>query len=195
MIIRYLQGTKDKGLIFKPSGEVVVDMYVDSDFLGLWKTEDDQDPLCVKSRTGYVLELAGCPLSWTSKLQSEIALSTMESEYIALSQAMRELIPVRRLVKEIAMNLDPTATTSCRTYSKVFEDNNGALKMAHCPCLTLRNRHIACKYHWFRSHVSSDESGDCKILKVESANQKADIFTKGLGPELFVRIRKLIMGW
>jgi hypothetical protein len=195
MIIRYLQGTKDKGLIFKPSGELVVDMYVDSDFLGLWKTEDDQDPLCVKSRTGYVLELAGCPLSWTSKLQSEIALSTMESEYIALSQAMRELIPVRRLVKEIAMNLDPTATTSCRTYSKVFEDNNGALKMAHCPRLTLRNRHIACKYHWFRSHVSSDESGDCQILKVESANQKADIFTKGLGPELFVRIRKLIMGW
>jgi hypothetical protein len=191
-IIRYLQGTKDKGLIFKPTNELVVDMYVDSDFLGLWRQEDDQDPICVKSRTGYVLELAGCPLSWTSKLQTEIAMSTMEAEYVACSQAMRELIPVRRLVKEVALNLDPKSVTSCRTYSKVFEDNNGALKMAHCPRLTLRNRHIAVKYHWFRSHVTN---GDVQVLKVESASQKADCFTKGLGHDLFVRIRKLIMGW
>jgi hypothetical protein len=99
MIVRYLQGTKDKGLIFKPTTELVVDMYCDSDFLGLWKTEDDQDPICVTSRTGYVLELAGCPLSWTSKLQTEIAMSTMEAEYVSLSQGMRELIPVRRLAK------------------------------------------------------------------------------------------------
>jgi hypothetical protein len=105
---------------------------------------------------------------------------------------MRELIPVRRLVKEVALNLDPNSVTSYGTYSKVFEDNNGALKMAHCPRLTLRNRHIAVKYHWFRSHVAN---GDFQVLKVESALQKADCFTKGLEHELFVGIRKLIMGW
>jgi hypothetical protein len=191
-IVRYLQGTKDKGIIFTPTFELAVDCYVDADFAGLWKIEHEHDPICVKSRTGYVLELAGCPLSWTSKLQTEIALSTMESEYIALSQAMRELIPLRRIVKEIATNLDKDAVTTCRTYSKVFEDNNGALKMATCPKITLRNRHFATKFHFFTSHV---KQGDIQVIKVASEDQKADCLTKGLGIELFVRIRKLLIGW
>ncbi|KAI2505066.1 hypothetical protein MHU86_9342 [Fragilaria crotonensis] len=59
------------------------------DFAGLWGFEDPQDPTCVKSRTGYVLCLAGCPIIWASKLQSDIALSTMEAEYNALSMALR----------------------------------------------------------------------------------------------------------
>ena len=72
---------------------------MDADFDGLWRHEDDQDPVCVKSRTGYVITLGGCPVVWTSKLQELIALSTLEAEYIALSTSMRELIPLHRLVK------------------------------------------------------------------------------------------------
>ena len=68
--------------------------YVDADFAGLYNVEDQQDPVCVKSRTGYVLTLGKTPLLWVSKLQTEVALSTTEAEYIALSQAMRELIPM-----------------------------------------------------------------------------------------------------
>jgi Reverse transcriptase (RNA-dependent DNA polymerase) len=86
----YLQGTKNRGLIFQPTKTMTLDCYSDADFAGLWNYEDDQDPVCVKSRTGYVLTLAGCPLTWVSKLQTEIALSTLESEYIALSTAIRE---------------------------------------------------------------------------------------------------------
>ena len=191
-IIRYLQGTKDKGIIFTPTGELVVDCYVDADFAGLWGSEDDQDPISVKSRTGYVLELAGCPLSWTSKLQTEIALSTMESEYIALSQSMRELIPVRRLVSEISSCIASDAPTSCRTFSKVFEDNSGALQMAKIPRITLRNRHFSIKYHFYREMV---KNGDIQVVKVDSEFNKSDCLTKGLGFEAFPRIRKLIMGW
>ena len=88
-LCKYLQGTRDKGLCFKPSPDMRLDCYVDTDFAGLWSYEDDQDPVCVKSRTGYVITLGNCPLMWTSKLQTEIALSTLEAEYIALSQAMR----------------------------------------------------------------------------------------------------------
>jgi hypothetical protein len=191
-IVRYLQGTKEQGLIFSPTGELVVDCYVDSDFAGLWRSEDDQDPICVKSRTGYVLELAGCPLSWTSKLQTEVALSTLESEYIAYSQAMRELIPLRRVVSEIAKALDKEAVTSCRTFSKVFEDNMGTVQLVRVPKISPRNRHFAVKYHFFREHVAR---GDIQIIKVTTHEQKADIFTKGLVKEVFVAIRKLLMGW
>ena len=193
-IVRYLQGTKDKGLIFTPTEDLVVDCYVDADFAGLWKSEDDQDPVCVKSRTGYVLEFAGCPLTWTSKLQTEIALSTMESEYIALSQAMRELIPTRRIVDEVinCFSLQEDKTIRCRSFSKIYEDNSAALQMANIPRITLRNRHFAVKYHFFREHI---RLGEIEMVKVESENQKADCLTKGLVAEIFVRVRKLLLGW
>jgi len=60
------------------------------------------NPTSVKSRTGYVILFANCPVSWASKLQTEIDMSTMEAEYIALSQAIRDLIPMQSLLKEIA---------------------------------------------------------------------------------------------
>jgi hypothetical protein len=73
-----------------------VGCYVDADFAGLWLNEDEQNPLSVKLRTGYYLiTISGCPLTWTSKLQTEVlALSTMEAEYIALSHSICKLIPI-----------------------------------------------------------------------------------------------------
>lgn len=100
-ILRYLNSTKDKGMTLKPTASLTIDCFVDADFAGLWKAEDDQDPLCVKSHTGFLITFMGCPLLWTSKLQSQIALSTMEAEYIALSQAMHELIGFRGILKDI----------------------------------------------------------------------------------------------
>ena len=86
-IVRYLSMTKDKGLEFTPSDTLELDLYINADFAGLWNYEHDQDPVCVKSQTGYVITLGGCPMTWVSKLQTEIALSTLEAEYIALSTA------------------------------------------------------------------------------------------------------------
>ena len=78
-IIRYLQGTKSKGMRINPKGPPRVDCYVDADFAGLWKSEDSQDPTSVKSRSGYLIMFMGCPLVWLSKLQSQIALSTRQN--------------------------------------------------------------------------------------------------------------------
>jgi Reverse transcriptase (RNA-dependent DNA polymerase) len=192
MIGRYLLRTREEGLILKPTGDLAVDCYVDADFAGLWKREDDQDPVCVKSRSGYLITLGGCPLTWTSKMQSEIALSTMEAEYIALSLAMRDLLPLRELVKEMATAIGVSNVFEIRTYSKVFEDNNGALALASSPKMTPRSKHIAVKYHFFRSHV---QKGDIKIYKIDTKEQKADIFTKGLVRPVYETIRKLVMGW
>ena len=64
-----------------------MDCYVDADFAGLYGHEHEQDPHCVKSRSGFVIFVGGCRILWSSKLQSEIACSTMEAEYIACSTA------------------------------------------------------------------------------------------------------------
>ena len=94
-IVRYLKGTRDKGMIFKPSNNWKVDCYVDADFCGLWGSEDPDDPIVTKSRTGYIITLARCPLLWVSKLQSETSVTTMMSEYVALSSAMRDMLPLK----------------------------------------------------------------------------------------------------
>ena len=102
------------------------------------------------------------------------------------------MIPLRRVVAEIASALGMEASSECRTYSKLFEDNNGALTMAQVPRITVRNRHFAVKYHFFRNHVSR---GDIQVLKIDTTKQKADMLTKALVDELFVRLRLIIMGW
>ena len=192
LICRYLKGTTNQGIEFSPEPEMNLDCYVDADFAGLWGSEDDQDPVCVKSRTGYVLTLGGCPLLWVSRLQTEVALSTLEAEYIALSQAMRDLLPMRRLAKEVSESLGLPSDYAATMKSTVFEDNNGALGLATAPKMTPRTRHIAVKYHFFKIHI---KPGEIEIVKVDTKAQKADIFTKGLTTETFESIRLLLMGW
>ena len=178
--------------------ELTVDCYVDADFAGLFGTEDPEDPVSVKSRTGYVLLLANCPLMWVSKLQSPIALSTQHSEYVALSSACRDLLPIREMLKalteyvpELTGNVPFTIKSTC------FEDNAAALALARLKKITPQNRHIGSKYHWFRSYVLGAKNKDAflDIVKVESEMQMADIFTKNLTAEKYLQGRKLLCGW
>jgi hypothetical protein len=192
-ICRYLQGTKEKGVKFKPDGAMKLDCYVDADFCGLHGVEDNQDPVCVKSRTGYCLTLGNCPLIWVSKLQTEVALSTTEAEYIALSQSMQDLIPMRRLLQETGSALNLDFSQPAILHSTVFEDNNGALSLALSPKMSPRMKHIAVKYHHFREHVGEDKG--IMVVKIDTTIQKADIFTKGLPAETHQGLRKLLMGW
>jgi hypothetical protein len=192
-ICRYLKGTRDKGLILQPSDDMTLDCYVDADFAGLYGVEADQDPVCVKSQTGYCLTLAGCPLIWVSKLQTEIALSSTEAEYIALSQSLRDLIPMRRLLEEASKGLQLTVKKNAILYSTVFEDNNGALSVAQSPRMTPRTKHIAIKYHHFRDSIGEEKG--IVLTKIDTCSQKADILTKGLPSQTHASIHKLLMGW
>ena len=79
-ICRYLQGTKDTGLVFNPSNKLVVDSYSDADFSGLWVHVDPQDPICARIRTGFVVTFANCYLLSMSKIKTEIALSNLHSK-------------------------------------------------------------------------------------------------------------------
>ena len=76
------------GMIIKPDPTLKLDRFVD--FAGLWNYEDQQDSSSEKSRTGFIITLGGTPVLWISQLQSEIALSTMEADYIALSSVMQD---------------------------------------------------------------------------------------------------------
>lgn len=195
LIGRYLKGTRDKGLILRPQSSNPLDIkcYVDADFAGLYKQEDPNDPHSVKSRSGWVILIGGCPIVWKSKLISEICLSTMESEYISLSKACRDLLPIQRVVAQLGVALGLPEGDLPNIQSTIWEDNEAALKLANkeLPYMTTRSKHIAIKYHWFRSHVNKD----WKVCKVDTTDQLADIFTKGLDYQQFVSLRQRIMGW
>jgi hypothetical protein len=145
----------------------------------------------VKSRTGFVILFANCPVLWVSKLQTEVALSTTEAECIALSQAMRDLIPMRALLTELTTLTCLTFDTNT-TYSTIIEDNKGCVELANAPKMRPRTKHIALKYHHFCSHVAN---GVIKIKWIDTKHQLADIFTKPLPEPLFVSLRLLLLGW
>jgi hypothetical protein len=130
----------------------------------MFGVEDGQDPVSVKSRTGYVIFFCGVPLRWVSKLQSRIALSKMEAEYVALSQSMRDLIPIQETLKNMKIVFGVEAhAPKCATHSKAFkdvectdipigniyEDNSACIKLAMMPKLSLRTKHIGIPWHWF----------------------------------------------
>ena len=159
------------------------------------------------SRTGFILCYANCPIIWTSKLQTEIALSTCEAEYIALSTCARSLIPMRTLLSEVSRfkppAAHPTLTKSgspantpmlCKQHqSIVYEDNTGALEIANQDSqYRPRTKHISIKWHRFRDHIAN---GDMTVHKIDTTLQWADFLTKPLVRVIFERLRRLVMGW
>jgi hypothetical protein len=71
-IIRYIKGTKDKGIYFKPDGTENIDCYLDSYFAGLFSLKEKQQPISAKYRTGYVIMYSGVPIIWVYKMQTQI---------------------------------------------------------------------------------------------------------------------------
>eukprot|EP00804_Cyclotella_cryptica_P006343 CCRYP_010172-RB/>CCRYP_010172-RB protein AED:0.32 eAED:0.32 QI:0/-1/0/1/-1/0/1/0/373 len=152
-IAQYLLSSSDKGIVYKPDSTRGLEVYVDADFAGCWSSGDVHNPEVVLSRTGYVIMYAGCPITWSSKLKTEIALSTTEAEYIALSQAMRETLPFLNLMQEIG-GVFEFFNPKPKFHCKVFEDNASCIKVAESPKFTPLTKHIAIKYHHFRKFMS-----------------------------------------
>ena len=124
-ICRYLQCTKENGLVFNPTKKLVVDFYADADFATIWGHENPQDSICGRSKTGFVGNFSNCPLLWVSKIQTEISLSTLNSEYVALSHYIRALLTLKILIKEIIDNLGTDSNKmKFVSSSTIYEDNN-----------------------------------------------------------------------
>jgi hypothetical protein len=217
-IIYYLQCcTRDKPLIVKPKKNISLDAYCDSDFAGVWHQEFSHlRDLCL-SRTGFITVLAGVPIHWLSKLQTEKALSSTEAEYIALSQCCRALLPMRRTLKDIfscgifpnSLKVNNLSTNNVTTrkfehhyHSKnesklepsiIWEDNQGCIHLANDPSQNRpRTKHISIKWRHFLDEI---QKGNIKITKIHTSLNISVILTKPLVTSKFIGLRKFLMGW
>ena len=191
---RYLMHTRDKGLVMTPSEHLNINAYPDADFAGLYGFESSADPVCVRSRTGFIITVANCPILWHSKLQTETAMSTMEAEVVAFASCCRELFPIIDLVDEVGNAVGISSSDKAKMHIIIHEDNAGALILAKTlpPQFTPRSKHYAVKTHWFREQIVRR---GIEVLKIETLEQIGDICTKCLPRAQFEYLHKKIMGW
>ena len=132
-----------------------LEVFVDTSFEGNFDKKDAQTGDCdtARSRHGYIILYYGCPLISKSQLQTEIVLSSTESEHTGLSYALREAIPLLSLLDELKEQGFPVDQTKATIQCKVFEDNSGAIKIATNHNRRPRTRHLNCCLHHFWSYV------------------------------------------
>ena len=154
----------------------------------------------VLSRTGYAISYANCLIILARRIQTEIALITVEAEYIDLSQAMRGILPFVSLMKkfEFVLKLQEDAPTVLfslfekpLTPVTVYKENQGEITLVVSSLMRHCAKHIDIKYHHLQSFVAN---GDVKIKHVDTKEQIADIFTKQLDSELFRYLRYKLKG-
>jgi len=135
-----------------------------------------------RSRTGYVIYLAGGPVAYRSSTQKTVTTSTSAAEYVAASHAAKEVLWLRSFLSEL--------TLSPREPTVLLEDNKGTIKMTADPCHTGRTRHLNIAYHFVREHV---RNGSVLFRYVPGMQNVADIFTKPLHSTLFSRFRSTLV--
>lgn len=170
-ILRYIQGTVDLKLVYKKNenAETLIG-YADADWAG-----DKEDR---KSTSGYVFQLFGNTISWASRKQATVALSSTEAEYVALTECVCEAKWIMSLLDELDVKYKSPIT--------LFEDNQSCIRVAEEPRDHKRMKHIDVKYNFIRMAIAD---GEVKLLYKQSSEQTADIMTKGLGRILFEKHR------
>jgi len=126
-------------------------------------------------------------------------LSTTEAEYCALSEAMRQVIPLLDIQQECVKSGLLEEPSTPEVFCTAFKDNSGALEMARVPKMRPRTKHINLKYLFFRSRAMQDGDKDVKgkvhIKPIDMKDQQANLWTKSVCQELFLKFRKAVMGW
>ena len=191
IIEQYLKKKDDKGLVFTPNVSIRIECYANAYFVGSWLREDLDQVGSVFSRTGYIIKFSHCPIVWVSKIQTEIALSTTEAEYISLSQIMRDFIPLRQIILEVSIVFGMKCDL-CNSYTTTFEENNGAIELAKEPKYRHRTKNLSIKLYHFREHIKQVTS---KTVYIKTNEQEAGNMTKPLAKPQFEYLRKHIVGW
>jgi hypothetical protein len=162
-VFRYLRGTSKLSLCFE-GAEVgkALDIigHVDAD----WGADTERR----RSTSGYVFTLFGGAVSWMSKRQSVVALSSTEAEYMALTHVGKEAIWLRRLCMELGFELGSM---------EVRCDNQGAIHLAKNPAFHSRTKHIDIQYHFIREKV---EKKLIQLTKVDTMKNSSDFLTKAV---------------
>ncbi|WKA05692.1 hypothetical protein VitviT2T_023641 [Vitis vinifera] len=172
-VVRYLKNAPGQGLFFSSNNDFRLRAYCDSDWAGC--------PLTRRSTTGYYVFLGPSLISWRSKRQKTVSLSSVEAEYRAMTGACCELTWLRYLLKDLGvLHQEPTL---------LYCDNKAALHIVANPVFHECTRHIEMDCHYIRDKI---QDGSIITRHVSSAHQLADILTKPLGKEFFApMIRKL----
>ena len=170
-IFRYLKGTMHLGLCYEKTANVDLIGYSDADWAG---DHDDRH-----STSGQVFLMGNGAVSWSSRKQSLVALSTSEAEYVALSLATQEAIWLRRLMSDIR--------ESAEEPTNLFEDNQGTIAMAKNPVSHSHTKHIDIKYHYVREAIQKKE---IQVTYCPTENMLADLLTKSLSRVRHETLRK-----
>ncbi|GMP66476.1 hypothetical protein CsSME_00035411 [Camellia sinensis var. sinensis] len=149
-ILRYIHGTVNLGLKFERDNRLGQNLegYVDSDY------------------AGYLFTLAKGPVSWRSTLQSTVALSTTEAEYMAVTEAFKEAIWLHGLIEDLGI---------VQKHVEVFCDSQSAICLAKNQVHHARTKHIDVRFHFIREIVNE---GDILLQKIGTADNPADMLTK-----------------
>lgn len=171
-VMKYLYRTKDLSLKYSRSEKAEkIDCFVDSDYAG--------DSVDRKSTSGYVIRMHGNVIFWKSKKQNVVAKCSTFAEYIALSEAVTEVLFIRNLCDEIfEMRLSNPF--------KIFEDNSGAVAIAKFGNFTKNSKHIEVQYHFINENY---QKKIINIVKVETDRNLADMLTKALSKDKFMKNR------
>jgi hypothetical protein len=174
-LLRYIKGTKNYGITYHATATRHVGP-TDTNFIhgfsdAAYATTDDR-----KSVSGYVFISNGGAITWGSKKQTAIALSSTEAEYVALSEAARDAMWLRQLYGELGYELtDPLL---------ILGDNDGSIAMAKNPEFHKRTKHVDIRWHWVRDLV---KEGYISINDCRDPEQTADILTKQTTRPKFAR--------
>ena len=176
-VLRYIKGTIDHGVLMpkkkKNGSDAEVYGYTDSDFSG------DQDEK--KSTAGHIFMIEGAPISWSSRKQSIVALSSCEAEYVAASYAACQAAWIEMLLEELKI-MEPKKI-------KLFVDNKSAINLANHPMSHGRSKHIERRYHFLRDQVNK---GKLELEYCKTEVQLADILTKPLKKVWFDELKRSI---
>ena len=163
--LRYLKGTADRGLKYDSVTSPLVG-YADADWGG---SVNDR-----RSDSGYVFLLGNGVISWESKQQRMVALSSTEAEYMNLSEATREAMHLRKSLSDLGFH--------CSQEVKIYNDNFGARMLVENPVFHARSKHIDIRHHFVRDDL---KDGIISVEYVPTEDMVADMLTKGLpGPKV-----------
>ena len=172
--MRYLRGTTKLELTFRGDLKPLVG-YTDSDWAGDLKTR--------RPTSGYLFNIGSGAISWSSKRQPTVSLSSCEAEYVAQTQAAKEAIWLQSLLSQLVKDdEEPTATV-------IFGDNQGAIALAKNPQFHSRTKHIAIQHHFVREKQAE---GKVDLQYIPTEQQVADGLTKALPKDRFIIFRKAV---
>ncbi|XRB23034.1 retrovirus-related Pol polyprotein [Pseudoscourfieldia marina] len=166
-VLRYLSGTINRGIKYNTNSNVPLKLigYCDAS----WGDNHENR----RSTSGYIFFLNGGPISWASYLQTTVALSTVESEVMALTEAIKEAIYIRRLLESLgAAQEGPTI---------IYTDSTGAEALVDHPTSHRRTKHIEIRREFIKFHIGHET---VKIERVSTKDQLADIMTKPLRQDI-----------